>query len=118
GETPSDLIKHADSAMYVIKEKHRNNYNLFESSISENFKSMLTMEGELRQALRENQFRLYYQPQKDLKTGKVVGLEALLRWYHPKKGIVPPGEFIPLAEKTGLIIDIDDWVLEEACRQN
>src|SRR5699024_9922510 len=68
--------------------------------------------------LKKGQFELYYQPQKNLLTGQVVGMEALLRWKHPKRGMVSPAEFIPLAEKTGLIIDIGDWVLYEACRQN
>ncbi|WP_163970821.1 GGDEF and EAL domain-containing protein [Oceanobacillus halotolerans] len=118
GKTPNDLIKHADSAMYVIKEKHRNHYNLFESSISDNFKTMLTMESELRQAIKKEQFELHYQPQKNLHTGKVIGLEALLRWNHPVKGYIPPDQFISLAEKTGLIIELGDWVIQEACKQN
>ncbi|MEC5426048.1 bifunctional diguanylate cyclase/phosphodiesterase [Virgibacillus sp. C22-A2] len=113
-----DLIKQANSAMYVIKEKHRNNYKLFESSISENFKSMLTMESELRKALSKDQFEVHYQPQKNLKTGKIIGMEALLRWNHPEKGYIPPLDFISLAEKTGLIIEIGDWVIKEACIQN
>lgn len=118
GHTANDLIKHADSAMYVIKERHRNNYNLFDSSISENFKNMLTMERELRKAMRYGHFELHYQPQKNLGTGKIVGLEALLRWNHPINGYIPPDDFISLAEKTGLIIDIGEWVLLEACKQN
>ncbi|SDJ75974.1 diguanylate cyclase (GGDEF) domain-containing protein [Sediminibacillus albus] len=118
GITVNELIKQADSAMYVTKEKYRNNYKVYDSSITENFKEMLSLELELRKALKEEQFELHYQPQKDIQTGEIVGFEALLRWDHPTKGYIPPSKFIPLAEKTGLIIDIGEWVLREACLQN
>lgn len=118
GHDSNDLIKHADSAMNVIKANNRNHYKVFESSISKDFKTILTMETELRKALKEDQLELHYQPQKNIETGQIVGLEALLRWKHPKWGYVPPATFIPLAEKTGLIFEIGEWVLMQACLQN
>lgn len=118
GLNGNDLIKHADAAMYVIKDQQRNHYKLFESSISENFKEMLTLETELRKALKEGQLELYYQPQKNIVTENIIGLEALLRWKHPEKGYISPSTFIPIAEKTGIIFEIGSWVLKEACRQN
>lgn len=118
GGDSNELLKQADSAMNVSKANHRNHYKLFESSISKDFKAILTMETELRKALKENQLELYYQPQKNILTEEIVGLEALLRWNHPTEGKIPPSTFIPLAEKTGLIFEMGEWVLKEACRQN
>jgi len=101
-----------------IQENHHYNYKFFDSSISDHIKSMLAKESELRKALKKNQFEIHYQPQKNVKTGKVVGMEALLRWNHPIKGKIPPMDFIPMAEQTGLIIEIGEWVIYEACKQN
>lgn len=116
-KTYIDLIKHAYSAMYDIKDKYQNRYNVFNPLIKDKFQETIEMERELRYALKHNEFELFYQPQKELSTGKVVGFEALIRWKHPSKGYILPGKFIPLAERTGLIIELGDWVLMEACSQ-
>lgn len=119
GTTAEDLIKHANSAMYESKKNnHRNSYKLFEAAISEKFQSTITLESELRQAIKQEQLELHYQPQVDFNTNQIIGMEALLRWKHPEKGYIAPGEFIGIAEKTGLIIEIGEWVMYEACRQN
>ncbi|GAA0446768.1 hypothetical protein GCM10008934_39090 [Virgibacillus salarius] len=118
GLTADDLIKHANSALLSIKDTYRNCYKLFETSISEKFKSLLTMENQLRKAIIGGQFELYYQPQVDFTSSRIIGVEALLRWRHPEKGYISPRDFISIAEKTGIIIDIGEWVLHEACRQN
>ncbi|WP_188205623.1 EAL domain-containing protein [Alkalibacillus aidingensis] len=117
-ETPSEVVEHADSAMYLIKEESRNDYRIFEPSLKEDFKERLHIETELHKALKQKAFELHFQPQLDLKTTEVIGFEALCRWQHEEMGFIPPDRFIPLAEKTGLIFELGDWVIREACRQN
>ncbi|MGB3622630.1 MAG: EAL domain-containing protein [Ketobacter sp.] len=109
------LMKNADLAMYRAKAKGRDNYQFFSDEMNIELTRQLAMEGELRQALQRNEFELYYQPQIDLTTNQLVGYEALIRWNHPEKGLVPPGEFIPVAEDSGLILPMGEWVLKTAC---
>lgn len=111
------LIKYADVAMYQAKEGGRNQYLLFNASMNASAHDRLTLETFLRAALELDQFRLYYQPQVDLVDGRVIGCEALIRWHHPDLGMVSPVNFIPLAEETGVIAPISDWVLKEAICQ-
>lgn len=117
GDDSSTLLKHADMAMYRAKEAGKNNYQFFATEMSSRAFERLSLETNLRNALERDEFRLHYQPQMDVETGAIVGVEALVRWQHPEFGMVLPNEFISIAEETGLISLIGQWVLQSACAQ-
>lgn len=117
GNTADDLMRSADIAMYHAKEQGRNNYYFFTESMLVAAHERLQLEHELRIALDNGQLELYYQPQISARGNKVCAMEALIRWRHPVKGVILPGKFIPIAEETGVILELGKWVIEEACRQ-
>ncbi|WP_029029412.1 EAL domain-containing response regulator [Salinarimonas rosea] len=117
GEDTDDLIKNADIAMYRAKAEERNALRFFSADMVTAAREGITLETDLRRAIANREFELHYQPQIDLRTGRIVGAEALVRWRHPKRGLVRPLDFLPFAEETGIIIPINEWVMREACRE-
>lgn len=117
GRTAESLMNRADNAMYEAKQEGRNKYRFFRREMHARLAERQSLESELRYALGRNEFLLHYQPKFNLQNGKITGVEALIRWLHPQRGMISPGEFVPIAEECGLIQSMGQWVLVEACRQ-
>ncbi len=117
GNEPSQLMKNADTAMYHAKERGKNNFQFYQAAMNASALERLELEGDLRHALEQGEFLLHYQPQFSGNGKRLTGVEALLRWQHPKRGLVSPSAFIPVLEELGLVVQVGDWVLTEACRQ-
>ena len=117
GESPEDLIKNADTALYYVKERGKNDYRIFNQLMEHQSLERRLLENSLRQGIKEQQFYIEYQPKMNMSTNELMGMEALVRWNHPDLGIISPGKFIPLAEETGLIVPLGEWILKESCRQ-
>lgn len=118
GRDADKLLKRADIALCHVKEKGRNGYSLFHSDMEERSLERILLENELRKAVQLEQFHIDYQPKLDFSTGQLIGMEALIRWNHPELGRISPGKFIPVAEETGLILPLGEWVLRRGCEQN
>ena len=116
-QNAEDLVKNADIAMYHAKNRGKNNFQYYSETMNSTALAHLTLEAELRTAMEHNQFVLHYQPQVDAVTREIVGLEALIRWQHPEKGMIPPKYFIPVAEESGLIAPLGSWVMKSAVNQ-
>jgi diguanylate cyclase (GGDEF)-like protein len=117
GASIEALLAHADAAMYSAKQRGRGNVQRYEAGMQAGTEDLVQLESDLHAAIAHGQFQLYYQPKVDTQTGEVRSAEALIRWVHPRRGVISPGEFIPLAEECGLIGVIGQWVIQEACRQ-
>jgi diguanylate cyclase (GGDEF)-like protein len=118
GEDPTTLMMNADAAMYRAKDLGSNNFQFYTREMNASVEEKLVLLEGLRRALDEQEFKVMYQPRVDLRSGQIIGVEALVRWYHPEQGVVSPARFIPLAEESGLIVQIGEWVLRSACAQN
>jgi len=118
GDEVEDLLKHADSAMYHAKQNGRNTYKFYKESLNAEVLERFSLEQDIKNAIEQKEFILFFQPQLNLSTREIIGAEALIRWMHPQKGMIPPDKFISIAEDSGLIVDINKWVVQASCRQN
>ncbi len=118
GQDRSVLMRNADAAMYAAKDKGKNSFHLYVPNLEQAVNDKMNIQNELNRALARQEFLLHYQPQVGAKSGAIVGVEALIRWDHPERGLLLPDQFISVAEETGLIVTIGEWVLRTACKQN